>query len=50
MAYMFWQLMHAIEPYLTDALSEEMKVARTTTISDLNRLDVYKRQVMEELL
>mgnify|MGYP002625147140 FL=1 len=38
MAYMFWQLMHAEEPYLTDDLSEEMKVARTTTISDLNRL------------
>lgn len=38
MAYMFWQLMHAKEPYLTDDLSEEMKVARTTTISDLNRL------------
>ena len=38
MAYMFWQLMHAKEPYLTDNLSEEMKVARTTTISDLNRL------------
>lgn len=30
--------MHAEEPYLTDDLSEEMKVARTTTISDLNRL------------
>ena len=38
MAYMFWQLMHAEEPYLTDDLSEEMKVARTTTIGDLNRL------------
>ena len=38
MAYMFWQLMHAEEPYLTDDLSEEMKVARTTTSSDLNRL------------
>lgn len=38
MAYMFWQLIHAEEPYLTDDLSEEMKVARTTTISDLNRL------------
>ena len=24
MAYMFWQLMHAEEPYLTDDLSEEM--------------------------
>ena len=30
--------MHAEEPYLTDDLSEEMKVARTTTIGDLNRL------------
>lgn len=38
MAYMFWQLMHAEEPYLTDDLSEEMKVARTTMIGDLNRL------------
>lgn len=44
MAYMFWQLMHAKEPYLTDDLSEEMKVARTTTISDLNRL----RKVIEK--
>ena len=44
MAYMFWQLMHAEEPYLTDDLSEEMKVARTTTISDLNRL----RKVIEK--
>ena len=38
MAYLFWQLMDAKEPYLTDDLSEEMKVARTTTIGDLNRL------------
>ena len=49
MAYMFWQLMHAKEPYLTDDLSEEMKVARTTTISDLNRLrkaiDKYNLQI-----
>lgn len=49
MAYMFWQLMHAKEPYLTDDLSEEMKVARTTTISDLNRLrkaiDKYDLQI-----
>lgn len=44
MAYMFWQLMHAEEPYLTDDLSEEMKVARTTTIGDLNRL----RKVIEK--
>ena len=44
MAYMFWQLIHAKEPYLTDDLSEEMKVARTTTISDLNRL----RKVIEK--
>ena len=41
---MFWQLMHAEEPYLTDDLSEEMKVARTTTIGDLNRL----RKVIEK--
>lgn len=49
MAYMFWQLMHAKEPYLTDDLSEEMKVTRTTTISDLNRLrkaiDKYDLQI-----
>ncbi len=38
MAYLFWQLMDAKEPYLTDDLSEEMKVGRTTTISDLNKL------------
>lgn len=38
MAYLFWQLMDAKEPYLTDDLSEEMKVGRTTTIGDLNRL------------
>ncbi len=44
MAYMFWQLMHAEEPYLTDDLSEEMKAARTTTIGDLNRL----RKVIEK--
>ena len=44
MAYMFWQLMHAEEPYLTDDLSEEMKVARTTTIGALNRL----RKVIEK--
>ena len=44
MAYMFWQLMHAEEPYLTDDLSEEMRVARTTTIGDLNRL----RKVIEK--
>ena len=44
MAYMFWQLMHAEEPYLTDDLSEEMKVARTTTSGDLNRL----RKVIEK--
>lgn len=44
MAYMFWQLMHAEEPYLTDDLSEEMKVARTTTIGDLNQL----RKVIEK--
>lgn len=44
MAYMFWQLMYAEEPYLTDDLSEEMKVARTTTIGDLNRL----RKVIEK--
>ena len=36
--------MHAEEPYLTDDLSEEMKVARTTTIGDLNRL----RKVIEK--
>lgn len=38
MAYLFWQLMNAKEPYLTDDLSEEMKVGRTTAISDLNKL------------
>lgn len=38
MAYLFWKLIDAKEPYLTDDLSEEMKVARTTTITDLNRL------------
>jgi lichenan operon transcriptional antiterminator len=38
MAYIFWQLMQADHPYLTDDLSEEMKVGRTTTINDLNKL------------
>lgn len=38
MAYLFWQLMDAKAPYLIDDLSEEMKVGRTTTISDLNKL------------
>lgn len=38
MAYLFWQLMNTKKPYLTDDLSEEMKVGRTTTISDLNKL------------
>lgn len=38
MAYLFWQLMDAKAPYLTDDLSDEMKVGRTTTISDLNKL------------
>lgn len=38
MAYIFWQLMQSQTPYLTDDLSEQMKVGRTTTISDLNRL------------
>ena len=38
MTYLFWQLINAEEPYLTDDLSEEMKVGRTTAISDLNKL------------
>ena len=38
MAYLFWQLMETQEPYLTDDLSEEMKVGRTTAISDINKL------------
>ena len=38
MAYMFWQLMNTDTPYLTDDLSAEMKIGRTTTISDLNKL------------
>lgn len=38
MAYMFWQLMNSDQPYLTDDLSEEMKVGRTTAIGDLNKL------------
>lgn len=38
MAYLFWQLMESEEPYLTDDLSEEMKVGRTTAISDINKL------------
>lgn len=44
MAYLFWQLMDAKKPYLTDDLSEEMKVGRTTTISDLNKL----RKIIEK--
>jgi len=44
MAYIFWQLMQAKKPYLTDDLSEQMKVGRTTTISDLNKL----RKVIEK--
>ena len=38
MAYIFWQLMDAKKPYLIDDLSEEMKVGRTTTVGDLNRI------------
>ncbi|MCQ2492780.1 MAG: PRD domain-containing protein [Lachnospiraceae bacterium] len=38
MAYMFWQLMEADEPLLIDDLAEQMKVGRTTTVSDLNKL------------
>lgn len=44
MAYIFWQLMQAKKPYLTDDLSEQMKVGRTTTISDLNKL----RKIIEK--
>ncbi|MDO4941298.1 MAG: PRD domain-containing protein [Lachnospiraceae bacterium] len=44
MAYIFWQLMQAKKPYLTDDLSEQMRVGRTTTISDLNKL----RKIIEK--
>lgn len=43
MAYIFWQLIQSNEPYLTDELSAQMKVGRTTTISDLNKL----RKILE---
>ncbi len=44
MAYLFWQLMEAEEPLLIDDLAEQMKVGRTTTVMDLNKL----RKIIKE--